>query len=429
LILAYRDGGKWVDGGYNVTYTEYNKPAILFAPYESGVRMNVFVVTFKPNGTDIIWTTHSGDFDVALNTCSQTVVLENGATAINKLSASGIIYVGADCTAAYYTAKVTASATPPTAALVNADYKVFTAANPTLNVTGLAANAMNYVHVKMFDRSKKPVSGWRTVKLRTDTASTVGATLSLLSPYNVPRYSDELSMGGSSYADTAYVRTMLGRFAVTGVTDPSKLEQYEIGGRVTEFNEGMIDVYQSQLLTNGTGTYAGKVGVTVNLTDGAGNVDPVELYTLTYDATPPVIATPPTPTFTVAAGSYDGTVDIAGGSVTDETYVGPAGAKHWGVWVANAVCTAPGSCPAVSDSALRWAPLKTAAATTSSTSFSWNLRDGLAPTAVTTGNEYYKTYIKFLDGAGNPTSSEISFETTVASTAHSLFVPFARPQR
>jgi hypothetical protein len=34
-----------------------------------------------------------------------------------------------------------------------------------------------------------------------------------------------------------------------------------------------------------------------------------------------------------------------------------------------------------------------------------------------------------LDGAGNPTSSSISFETTVAATANTLFVPFIRVQR
>lgn len=429
LILAYRDGGKWADGGYNVTNTEYSKPAILFTPYESGVRLSVFVVTFKSSGTDIIWTTHSGDIDVALNTCSQTVMLENGAAAINKTSASGIIYVGKDCTAAFYVAKVTATSAVPTSAIAAGEYKAFDLTSPTMNVTGLTANDTNYVHVKMFDKSRKPVSGWRTVKIYADTTAAVGATTALSSPYTTQRYTDELSMGGASFADPNYVRTMVGRFAVTAVTDPSELDNFEIAGKKYPFNDGMVGVYQSTLLSNGTGTNAGKVGVTVKLTDGAGNTEERAVFPLTFDATAPVIATPPTPTFTVSAGSYNGSVALAGGSVTDDLYVGPAGAQHWGVWVANAVCTAPGSCPTVSDATLRWAPIKTADATATSTSFSWNVRSGLTPAAVTTGNEYYKTYIKFLDGAGNPTSTEVSFETTVATTANSLFVPFVRPQR
>jgi len=429
LVLANYDGGKWNDSGYNVTYTEYSKPALLFTPFQSGVRLSVFLVTFKPNGADIIWTTHTGNFNVALNTCTPTVVIEDGAASINTLTASGIVYVSNDCTAKFYTAKVTTTSAPPSTALVAADYKAFTLDNPAISVTGLAANATRFVHVRMFDSSKKAVSSWKTVKVTTDTVATVGATTTLTSPNNVQRYTDSLSMGGSSFADSGYVRDTVGRFTVTAVADPSGLDSYKINERTYSFDQGMIGSNQSVILSKSTDvSKPNNVGVTVALTDGAGNIENRVLDGLVFDNTAPTIVSDPTPTFTVGTGSYDGTVNLAGGSITDDLYVG-AGAtqQYWGVWVANAVCTAPGTCPSESDATLRWAAINTPTATPSS--FKWNLHHGLADSAITTGNQYYKTYIKFLDGAGNPTATSISFETTVAATANTLFVPFIRVQR
>ena len=425
LVLANYAGGKWNDSGYNVTNTEYSKPAVLFTPYQSGVRLSVFLVTFKPNGADIIWTTHTGNFNVALNTCTPTVVIEDGAASINKTTASGIVYVSTDCTAKFYAAKVTTTAAAPSAALTAADYKAFNLDNPAISVSGLTANATRYVHVRMFDSAKKAVSSWKTVKVTTDTLPILCSTTTLTSPYNFQRFSDSLSMGGSSYADSGYVRSMVGRFTVTAVTDPSGLESYKINNRTIQFDSGMIGSNQSVILSMNPAGTANSVGATVDLTDGAGNVETCPLYGLVFDNTAPTIVSAPTPTFTASAGTYDGTVTLAGGSVTDDLYAGSGSTQYWGVWVANAVCTAPGSCPLETDTALRWAAVNTPTYTT----FSWNLQDGLDAPAITTGNEYYKTYIKFLDGAGNPTSSSISFETTVAATANTLFVPFIRVQR
>jgi hypothetical protein len=429
MVLANYASGKWNDNGYNVTNTEFSKPALLFTPFESDVRLSVFLVTMKPSGTDIIWTTHTGNFDVSLNTCVPTVVIEDGSAIINTQTPSGIVYVSADCTAAFYTAKVTTTSTPPTANLIASDYKAFDLDNPAISVTGLAANATRFVHVRMFDSAKKAVSGWKTVSVTTDTVATVGATTTLTSPYNIQRYTDSLSMGGSSYTASGYVRSMSGQFSVTAVSDPSGLDSYKINDRTFSFDQGMIGSNQSVILNMNPAGTANSVGVTVELTDGAGNVEPPRaMYGLVFDNTAPIIVADPTPTFTVGTGSYDGTVNLAGGSITDDLYVG-AGAtqQYWGVWVANALCSAPGTCPAESDATLRWAAINTPTATPSS--FKWNLHHGLADSAITTGNQYYKTYIKFLDGAGNPTATSISFETTVAATANTLFVPFIRVQR
>ena len=427
LILANYSGGKWVDSGYNVTNTEYNKPAILFSPYGAGIRLSVFVVTFKANGADIIWTTHTGDFNVSLNTCSPTIVIENGRAAVNKTSATGIAYVGTDCTASYYVAKVTSSATVPTAAIAAGDYKTFSSDNPAISVTGLTANATNYVHVKMFDKSKKAVSSWKTVQVKTDTVATVGATTTLVSPFSRARYTDTLAMGGSSYTDSGYVRSMVGTFTVSAVTDPSGLESFEMNNRVTTFDTSMIGTGQSVILSKSSDVAKpNNVGVTVTLTDGAGNAEKRVLEDLIFDNTAPVVSGSPTATFTPASGSLNGTVNLSSVTVTDDLYPGDAGSnKFWGVWVANAICTAPGSCPADSDTTLNWAAVKTP----TYTSFNWNLHNGLPSATIPTGNAYYKTYIKFLDGAGNPSATTISFETTIASTANTLYVPFIRAQR
>ncbi len=427
LILANYENSKWINSGYNFTNVELSKPALLFSPYGSGSRLSVFVVLWKPNGADIVWTTNTGNFNITLNTCTPTVVLEDGAATINKTKASGIIYVSSDCTAAYYIAKVSSSATPPTAALTASDYQKFDIDNPTISVSGLAANAKSYVHVKMFDASKNTVSDWESVKISTDTEALVGATATLTSPYNIQKYNDRLAMGGSSYADSAYVRDTVGRFTVTGVSDPSGLDSYKINESTTSFSPSMIGSNQSVILTKSS-IRANKVGVTVALTDGAGNVETRLIESLTFDNTPPVIVTNPGIAFTPGASSYDSTVTLSGGTITDNLYPGDAGAhQYWGVWVANAVCTAASTgCLADTNTTLNWAAVKTPSPYNS---FAWNLHNGLNTTPITTGSEFYRTYIKFLDGAGNPTATSIYFDTTVTSVENTLFVPLIRVQR
>jgi hypothetical protein len=291
----------------------------------------------------------------------------------------------------------------------------------------LTANATNYIHVKMFDKSKKAVSGWKSVQVKTDTVATVGATTALSAPFSRPRFTDTLAMGGASYTDSKYVRSMAGVFTVSAVTDPSGLESYKINDRLTSFDASMIGTSQSVILSNSTDVAKpNNVGVTVTLTDGAGNVETREIDDLIFDNTAPVVASSPTATFTPGTGSYDGTVNLTGGTVTDDLYAGDAGShKYWGVWVANASCPTLGSCPAESDPSLHWAAVKTP----TYTSFDWNLHDGLEGATITSGSQYFKTYIKFLDGAGNPSAATVSFDTTVAVTANTLYIPFIRAQR
>jgi hypothetical protein len=279
----------------------------------------------------------------------------------------------------------------------------------------------------MFDKSKKAVSSWKTVQVKTDTVATVGATTTLVSPYTRARFTDTLAMGGSSYTDSGYVRSMVGTFTVSAVADPSGLESFEMNNRVTSFDTSMIGTGQSVILSKSSDVAKpNNVGVTVTLTDGAGNVETRVLEDLIFDTTAPVVSSSPTATFTAGAGGLHGTVNLSGGAITDDLYPGDSGSnKYWGVWVANAICTAPGSCPADTDTSLNWAAVKTP----TYTSFVWNLHHGLSNANIATGSAYYKTYIKFLDGAGNPSSTSISFETTVASTANTLYVPFIRAQR
>jgi hypothetical protein len=190
----------------------------------------------------------------------------------------------------------------------------------------------------------------------------------------------------------------------------------------------MLSIGQSVILSQSSDALKpNNVGITVELTDGAGNTEKRELDGLIFDTTPPTIGlTPPTPAFVAGAGSYNGVFTLTGGSVTDNLYPGDAGShQYWGVWVANAVCSGTGACPVDTDPSLHWAAISTPTYTT----FNWNLHDGLNSAVTTSGNEYYKTYIKFLDGAGNPSASSISYETTVAATAHSLYVPLIRVQR
>ncbi len=59
MVLAQYANGKWNNrASNNVGIKEFGKPAVLFAPFGSGDRLSVFLVSLKTKGADIYWTTY-----------------------------------------------------------------------------------------------------------------------------------------------------------------------------------------------------------------------------------------------------------------------------------------------------------------------------------------------------------------------------------
>jgi len=158
---------------------------------------------------------------------------------------------------------------------------------------------------------------------------------------------------------------------------------------------------------------AGSKQITVIVSDALGNPGTYN-RTLYYDPDKP----------TLNGGSVSGssgntvirTLTFSGVSVNDALYGQvrnlPAGRQFWGVWIANANLSAtPNITP--DNPGLNWAPVKIQSPNAAFT-VQWSLFSGLdyAPDGTHAGS--YRVFVRFLDGAGNPTDGVLTANVTLA---------------
>lgn len=399
-------------------YPAFGKPSINIVDVNGETRISFIYVTERNAASHgVYWTTYSAPINGAASRCRPNVVVEGGAAFINRTTVSGAIYTGATCTAVRYLAVASTSATPPTSPNAS-DIKPFSQANGTFSVSGLVAGS-NYVHVRLYDASN-PLETWTTNQVTVDTDSTVGATVALSNGNNTPSYKDQWSMRGSSYSASGYTRSPMGSLTITGVTDTSGLTSYKVNDQTeVPFDSNNIN----QPIPVNFDSITSTVGISLTLTDGATNSEVRGLRPYIYDVTPPTVSSAPSAAFTVATGMFSGTIGLTGGTITDDLY-SASGRQYWGVWVANAKCVGDvvGGCPAATDSQLRWGTVPV----TSPTSIPWNLLHGLNQVP---SSGLYRTYIRFLDGAGNASTTAVTVDTTVTMTTSKLFMPLTFSQR
>ncbi|MEI7772312.1 MAG: hypothetical protein WCI67_20140 [Chloroflexales bacterium] len=227
-----------------------------------------------------------------------------------------------------------------------------------------------------------------------------------------------LSKGAASGGDPLYTRVPLIYLSVHDAGDCTGITSVAVGKSADAIEttyksdasgfSGMIPLPDLANLESGLRP------VVVQLRDGAGNVGNYT-FNITYDDTKPTFLSADLPTTT--PNTYGDIIqDLHFTNVkVDDAYT--QGSRHfWGVWLAN-------STSKVSDplnAPLKWKAMPASGTDTSFTIKDWSLATGLAsvPAPSKDGSDYF-IYVRFLDGAGNPTS-EAPLEITVHSTSTRL---------
>ncbi len=407
----------WANKTFNGSGNEYGKPQLLVTPYtgESG-RLSVFYIRDILSSPTAVWITYSGNITAsgsAPSVCNVNLVVNGSLPYVNSTTATAAVYTSLGCQTPQYYAVASASATPP-ASVNAADLLPFDPASGAIEITGLTAGANNYIHVALFDSDDARVGDWMTQSIYVDTAATVGATFTISSPFNKPRYTDVSSMNGSSYTDTDYIRSSIGQISIDAVTDPSGLSSYQVNDD-TAINYTDALLGQKSLIMMREN--AGSMGAAVSLKDGAGNIEVRDSYPLTLDATPPVPGGTESITFAATGSSpFNGEVTLVNGNTTTDNEV------VWGLWLASAYCGATNAgCPANDSSSLRWGGVPM-----TSYKADWNLLTG-NNVAMQTG--VYRVYARILDGAGNPTNDVYTTDVTVTFTGNTVYAPILFAQR
>lgn len=109
-------------------------------------------------------------------------------------------------------------------------------------------------------------------------------------------------------------------------------------------------------------------------------------------------------------------------NVSDNLYrSNNSGTQFWGVWIANST---DGTIPA--DDSGRWVAVKVASPS-STFNVSWNLLNGLNYADPGAHPGTYTVFVRFLDGAGNPSTAATAIKTTVALNAGYKFPTLFQP--
>jgi hypothetical protein len=367
----------------------------------------------------LFWATYNAPINILLTKCNPNIVIEGGSYYVNKTSISGTIYTAEKCQASGYYAVTSTNATPVD--LLDSNLiKPFSPDNGNFSVSGLVPG-LNYIHVRLYEKTTS-IEKWFTNSVYVDTNPTVQASVTLENGNNIPSFKDTWSMRASSYTASGYTRSSIGTIRITEVTDPSGLASYAINDQpAVNFDTNNINKPIPVNFDSITDT----VGISLTLTDGAGNTEVRGLRPLIYDITPPDASSAPTAVFTTTATSqFSGKLVLSGGAITDNIY-NKSGQQYWGVWVANAKCVGntTSGCPADTASQLRWG----AVPVSDPTSIQWNLLNGLNQVP---SSGLYRTYIRFLDGAGNSsTAAAVTVDTTVTMTTNKIFMPLTFSQR
>jgi hypothetical protein len=414
VMLAAYENGNWSDKGFNISSVEWGKPAVLISRFGNESRLSVFYISLFDG--DVYWTTYRGSFAGSTSSCSERVRFENGATAVDGTFATGTITVGTSCLATKFATVISTSATAPTANPTR--FTTYNRANPVINVTGLTANRANFIHIRLYDASNRPTSNWVTTRIVSDTDSTIGVTTTLTGQYSTPYYLDALSAGGSSYANSAYSRSLIGKLTITGTTDLSGLASFQAtGSNEKAYTNALLNLEQTVFLQ--TTSNPNEVGTTIRFTDRAGNVED-RTMTLIYDTEPPVATGATISETSTDNTSFERTFSVGGTAITDNLYPG----GYWGAWVAIEKDT--GSADETN------ADLKWGAVPVTSGAFTVNLLNGSSEAL---SNGTYRVYVRFLDGAGNASADGTNVTVTVAidptdpTFVYQTFVPYITLQR
>lgn len=225
---------------------------------------------------------------------------------------------------------------------------------------------------------------------------------------------------GASDGDPGYTRFPIFFLAIEGAADCSGVAGFRLGtsaatlGAETPAPGGRF----VNLLAYPGPMQPGANALVVRVRDNVGNVVD-RSFVLRYDPVKPALEAG---TLAVSANNPRATVladlDFAGVRVTDNLYPG----GFWGVWVANS--REPAANP-LAAGALNWTPLKVEQPSTAFGVRGWDLRRGLAAAALTPGDYY--VYVRFLDGAGNPTDGYVWSSVTLrAVSAPAAYLPLVR---
>jgi hypothetical protein len=231
--------------------------------------------------------------------------------------------------------------------------------------------------------------------------------------------------GGAGDGDPGYTRSSLIYLELSARGECSGIATLTLGNSTSNMPAPfMVDgnFFANKVAYPGTLQLGANNPIVLKLIDRAGN-ERTLTTSITYDNIKPVLTNQASAELAISSNP-DATMlsmlTISNATVTDNLYPGRG---FWGIWVANSRTAVSNP---LTDENLIWTPLKAPGSTGSFTIDNWSLVTGI-PHAERTAGEYV-VYVRFLDGAGNPSDSFLTASVTLAAAPSEakIFAPVIR---
>lgn len=199
--------------------------------------------------------------------------------------------------------------------------------------------------------------------------------------------------------DAEYTRVAAFYIEVNGAAECSQLSKVRVGrtANALPLEYTVASNFFANVLPIPGQLVIGSNTIVLQVEDSVGNTQ-VFSREIKYDPTPPTLVTSGTLSINVPTTGPNilASLSVSGDEIQDNMYPGRG---FWGVWVANS--RTPIADPA-NDATLTWQPVAVNGTTSEFTLANWSLLGGLTADQQTPGDYY--VYLRFLDGAGNPTN-------------------------
>jgi hypothetical protein len=201
-----------------------------------------------------------------------------------------------------------------------------------------------------------------------------------------------------------YTREKTFYIEIDGAQECSKLDRVQIGSSNYALGGGSFFAGNLPLISDQVGPNQ----ITLKVIDGSGNNKEFK-HSIIYDPQAPVVTTLGMLNIKVPDPSVNVLVDLElkDNVVSDNLYPGRG---FWGLWIANS--RTPLSDPA-NDPNVKWHAVEAPGDSSDVTIRNWSLLSGIAPSQQEPG--LYYVYVRFLDGAGNPSTAVLSKSITLSS--------------
>jgi hypothetical protein len=246
--------------------------------------------------------------------------------------------------------------------------------------------------------------------------TTVEASSSATNPHLIGEPIDYTGVPGASDGDPKYTRDDKFFLAINDAGDCTGLASFDVRKSISGTISG--GSYRNDVPLPAPPT-PGSLVITVDISDTLGNKTTLDPMQLIYDPDRPTLVASQNPTVTAPLSTTNIIVPLSFDNikVNDPLYGQgeslPVGRQFWGAWIANSTTNVTPDNPG-----LKWFPVQVEVPTTTFT-LNWDLFTGL-PVSQEHAGDFY-VYVRFLDGAGNPTAKAIE------ANKITLTAPFTRP--